>query len=66
MLSKMDQDVIIQVFIVGLQPQIKTPLLLHEYTTYDDVLKKALRVESNADYSDGPIDRRLEDKIETI
>ena len=56
MASKLDPSLVIEFFFNGLQQRIKTPILMNEYTSYEDVLKKALRVDSNTDYMSRPVD----------
>ena len=42
------------------------PFPLLKFTTYDDVLKKSQKDESNSDFLVGPTDRHLEEKVEIM
>jgi hypothetical protein len=65
--TTIDQNLLVQWYVVGLLPRIHSPLRLYEITYCEDALTEAQRVESD---DDGPstssTTERLEEKIEHL
>jgi hypothetical protein len=65
--TTIDQNLLVQWYVVGLLPRIYSPLRLYEITNYEYALHKAQRVKSYDDVSSiSSTMERLEEKIEHL
>ena len=55
-----DEQLLIQWFLVGLSQKIRWHISLEMFKTYEDVLTKSLQVEMEEDFPAYPMDTRLE------
>ena len=56
-----DEQILIQWFLVGLSQKIQWHIILETFKTYEDTLTKALQVEMDEDFPACPIDTKLEE-----
>ena len=70
LLSQLDylinEQLLIQWFLVGLSQKIRRNISLETFKTYEDALTKALQVEMDEDFPTYPMDTRLEEQLEII
>ena len=61
-----DEQLLIQWFLVGLSQKIRRHISLETFKTYEDVLPKALQVEMDEDIPAYPMDHKLEEQLEIM
>ena len=61
-----DKQLLIQWFLAGLLQKIRMHIQLDNFNTYEDALTKALQIEMDKDYPVKTIDRRIDEKLETL
>ena len=57
-----DEQLLIQWFVVGLLQKIWMHIILDNFNTYEDALTKVLQVEMNEDYPVNPIDGHIKEQ----
>ena len=60
-LYRIEEQLQVQWFVAGLLQNIRASLIMHEITTYEEVLHKSQQVEFDDDYYMSMIDFKLED-----
>ena len=61
-----DEQLLIQWFLVGLSQKVRRHISLETFKTYEDALTKAIQVEMDKDIPAYPMDHRLGQQLETV
>ena len=61
-----DEQLLIQWFVSGLLLKIQVHIQLDNFNKYEDALKKALQIEMDEDYPINPINRCIEEQLESM
>ena len=61
-----DEKLLIQWFVAGLLHNIRMHIWLDNFNTYEDAVAKALQIEMDEDYPINPVDRRIEEQLESM